>query len=117
MLTLRLPDGQLRRVPRAATDIDGHSRGAVSRKGPLVSIRTLLPVARLVRSMITATEEVTCDVALRSGSISTAAAPIPPSPSHLAPAGVRSPDTARPAPGHLDSPHPDPAASERGDGP
>ena len=117
MLTLRLPDGQLRSVPRAATDIDGHSQVAVSREGPLISVRTLLPVARLVRLMITATEEVACDVALRSGSTSTAAAPVPPSPSHLASAGARSPDAARPASGHVDSPHPYPAAPERGDAP
>jgi len=52
-----LPNGLRRSVPCAATDID-QPEFALNRQGlPFVSVRTILPVARFVRSLARTTEE------------------------------------------------------------
>jgi len=57
-LILLLPDGQPRSVPRSATDFDGPTeQPPAARPLPLISVRTILPVAQLVQSMLLAIEE------------------------------------------------------------
>ena len=51
-LALSLPDGRRRLVPRAATDLDRPLASAVAL--PRISVRTLLPLARRIRSMLAA---------------------------------------------------------------
>jgi len=68
-LILRLPNGQHRSIPRAATDYDGPVGRPSSLMLPLISVRTILPVARLVRLMLSAIGEVSDDPALLATAI------------------------------------------------
>ncbi len=56
-VVLRLPSGQHRSVPRASTDLDGPPAAPGSRGLPWISVRTLLPLAHLVRAMLGGREE------------------------------------------------------------
>jgi hypothetical protein len=115
-LRIRLPDGEIRAIPRSATDLEAPSPPAgVPSEVPWVSVRTLLPVARFVRLLISAAEEVSPDVGLRSGRPATAAASVLSSASGLASVGPRSPHPDRAATGATDSTHPHPPVPERGD--
>ena len=117
-LLIRLPDGEIRVIPRAATDLVGASPPAgQASEVPRVSVRTLLPVAQYVRSLIRAAEEVPRDATLRSGRPATAEASVPSSAAGLASVGPRSPHSDRAATGATDSTHPHPPVPvpERGD--
>jgi len=118
-LVIRLPDGQPRSVPRAATDIDGPLQPALpAREVPWISVRTLHPVAQCVRSIIRAAEEVARDdIARRSGRTAAATTSVLPSPADLASPSSPAPDAARSTPGHAHPPSPHPPAPERGDTP
>jgi hypothetical protein len=80
-----LPDGRQRWIARKATDLDDAACGAGPNRGlPLVSVRTLLPLAEYVRARISsAREEVdgtsgpTADPAVRTGIAGSLADPGP----------------------------------------
>jgi hypothetical protein len=54
-ISIQLPDGQRRLVPRSATDLEGEN-GKPTTSLPKISIRTILPVAQLAKAKL-ATEE------------------------------------------------------------
>jgi len=55
-----LPDGRRRLMPHAATDLE---RPFTPRMAlPLISVRTLLPLARHIRSMLASSNEEVCHV-------------------------------------------------------
>jgi hypothetical protein len=57
-VTIQLPNGQRRVVPRSVTNLDANefSESAVGDL-PIISVRTILPVARFVQAKLRATEE------------------------------------------------------------
>jgi hypothetical protein len=55
-LLIQLPDGQRRVVPRSSTDLEGEEDHKLTTSLPKISIRTILPVALLVKAKL-ATEE------------------------------------------------------------
>ena len=57
-VTIQLPNGQRRVVPRSATNLDANefSESAVGDL-PIISVRTILPVARFVQAKLRAPEE------------------------------------------------------------
>ena len=54
-ISIQLPDGQRRLVPRSATNLEGENR-RLTTSLPKISIRTILPVAQLVKAKLV-TEE------------------------------------------------------------
>ena len=60
-LVVSLPNGEHRSVPRSATDFGGPPSDQIDRRNlPLISVRTILPVAQFVRSRLHTTEEMNC---------------------------------------------------------
>jgi hypothetical protein len=59
-IIVELADGRRRSIPRAATDLQASSSTGPQPEKPLpkVSVRTLLPLARYLRAMLTLSEEV-----------------------------------------------------------
>ena len=55
-VTVLLPDGQRRVIPRTATDLDGETRPQTQSLPP-ISIRTILPLAQFVNAKIASEEK------------------------------------------------------------
>jgi len=101
-IAVRLADGRRRLLPRAATDLD--QPALAEPDVPRISARTLLPLARLVRRMLAASQEETSHAEPNppDPSLSCAAGgattPVPDSATALAGPAAPGPDAAGAAP-------------------
>ena len=123
-VVIRLPTGQHRAVPRAATDLaPPASPGSSHHPTARVSGRTLLPLATLVHALLTAYRERAHDPAAhRPAPPATVPAATPPtgrdagelSAADLARVGPRGSAATGAGPGRADAPQPAPATPEGG---
>jgi hypothetical protein len=97
-IAVALPDGRRRLIRRAATDLDWPLASAVML--PRISLRTLLPLARLIRSMVAASCKEAChaDTLPSSAAPTTATAGAPLPPTVMADAAGTDAHAAGPAP-------------------